>query len=355
MEWPTVGLFVACYGLWFALIVFAETITPWLAVPLLAVVLAFHSSLQHEAIHGHPTRVQWLNDLIAGFAVGLIVPYERFRALHLAHHRDAVLTDPYDDPESAYLDPAVWKTWPRWRRRVAEIHNTLIGRMLIGPALGAAAFIADDLKRARSGEARAILRAWGLHGIAVAPVIACLIWVGTLGLGAYLIAAYGALALLRIRTFAEHRAHVRSGARSVVIEDRGPLALLFLNNNLHVVHHACPDVAWYDLPGLYRARRARFLAMNGGYRFENYAALFRAYAVRRKDPVAHPFYPWPAPRAADPVGDAGEAFERTEADRRVADVRLAGGARGDRPAVGDDAAGDCRAWARRAGGPDPVR
>ena len=31
---------------------------------------------------------------------------------HLAHHRDAMLTDPYDDPESNYLDPAVWAGEP---------------------------------------------------------------------------------------------------------------------------------------------------------------------------------------------------------------------------------------------------
>ena len=76
--------------------------------------------------------------------------------------------------------------------------------------------------------------------------------------------------------------------RSVIIEDRGPLAFLFLNNNLHAVHHAHPRVAWYRLPALYRARRERFLAMNEGYRFASYAHVFRGYLFRQKDPVPHP-------------------------------------------------------------------
>ena len=71
---------------------------------------------------------------------------------------------------------------------------------------------------------------------------------------AYALAVYVALSILKIRTFLEHRAHADPAARTVIVEDRGPLALLFLNNNLHVVHHAHPGVPWYALPALYRAR-----------------------------------------------------------------------------------------------------
>ena len=65
---------------------------------------------------------------------------------------------------------------------------------------------------------------------------------------AYLLAAWIGHALLKIRTYLEHRAHEAPRARTVIIEDRGPLALLFLNNNLHVVHHCHPAVPWYRLP-----------------------------------------------------------------------------------------------------------
>jgi fatty acid desaturase len=105
---------------------------------------------------------------------------------------------------------------------------------------------------------------------------------------AYLLAAYLGVSLLKIRTFLEHQAHERARGRTVIIEDRGPLALLFLNNNLHVVHHAHPRVPWYRLPALYRANRARFLGMNEGYRFGSYGEIFTRYLLRAKDPVPHP-------------------------------------------------------------------
>ena len=69
-------------------------------------------------------------------ALGLLLPYERFRDLHLAHHYDPLLTDPHDDPETNYLDPAVWARLRRPVRAVLAANNTLLGRMLIGPFLG---------------------------------------------------------------------------------------------------------------------------------------------------------------------------------------------------------------------------
>ncbi len=68
------------------------------------------------------------------------------------------------------------------------------------------------------------------------------------------------------------------------------LAFLFLNNNLHVVHHMHPRMPWYRLPGLYRANKARYLGRNGGYRYDSYAEIFRRYLFRAKDPVPHPLW-----------------------------------------------------------------
>ncbi|MEL6683026.1 MAG: fatty acid desaturase, partial [Pseudomonadota bacterium] len=106
----------------------------------------------------------------------------------------------------------------------------------------------------------------------------------------YFIAAYLVMSLLKLRTFLEHQAHERASGRSVVIEDRGPFALLFLNNNLHVVHHMHPSVPWYDLPALYRLRKDHYLRRNGGYVYRSYGEVFARYFWRRKDPVAHPLW-----------------------------------------------------------------
>jgi len=74
----------------------------------------------------------------------------------------------------------------------------------------------------------------------------------------------------------------------VLIEDRGPLALIFLNNNLHVVHHMHPRVPWYDLPAMFRANRDLYLQRNGGYYYRSYAEIFARHLLRAKDPVPHP-------------------------------------------------------------------
>jgi fatty acid desaturase len=67
--------------------------------------------------------------------------------------------------------------------------------------------------------------------------------------------------------------------------------LLFLNNNLHVVHHMHPGVSWYKLPGLYAARREHYQRRNEAYVYKNYAEIFRQYLFKAKDPVPHPVWP----------------------------------------------------------------
>ena len=285
-EWPTLALMFGCYSLWAGATWYAASISLWIAIPVVAIVLTLHSSLQHEVLHGHPFENIRLNEALVFPALGLAIPYERFRDTHLAHHRNELLTDPYDDPESNYLAPRVWRELPEWRRKLLRINSTLIGRMLIGPALGVTSFVASDIQRARRGD-RSVPRAWLLHLLGAVPV---LLWVAasTMPLWAYLVSAYLGLSILKIRTFLEHRADERVAGRSVIIEDRGPLAFLFLNNNFHAVHHAHPQVSWYKLPMMYRSRREVFLKRNGGYRYPSYFAIFREHFLTAKDPVPHP-------------------------------------------------------------------
>lgn len=286
-EWRTVALTLACYVTWLAAIGPLAAVSLTAGILLAGIAGALHSSLQHEAIHGHPFRNQRLNAVLVFPALTLVVPYARFRDLHLAHHRDANLTDPYDDPESNYLDPSHWAALPLPVREVLNANNTLAGRMVFGPLIGTAWFVADDLRRLRRSD-RAVLRGWLLHLPALGVVLAInAVW--GMPLWALALSAWLGLSLLKVRTFAEHRAHEHQAGRTVIIEDRGPLALLFLNNNLHVVHHMHPSVPWYRLPALYARNPRRYLGRNGGYRFGSYAELFRKYLWRTKDPVPHPF------------------------------------------------------------------
>lgn len=288
IEWPTLALIVATYaalGLGGAL----WGLSPLLSVLIIALVLAQFSSLQHEVLHGHPLPRQWASEALVFPALFLAVPYLRFKDTHLAHHHDPNLTDPYDDPESNYLDPATWARLPRWWQAVLGVNNTLAGRILLGPAIGMGFFLAGEARLLAAGHRRVWL-AWGLNALGLIPVIWFLQATG-MAFWAYALAVYMALGLLRIRTFLEHRAHAAHRARTVVIEDRGPLSLLFLNNNYHVVHHMHPSVAWYDLPSLYAQRRDHFLRRNEGYRYRSYAEVFRRYFFAAKDPVAHPIWP----------------------------------------------------------------
>ena len=285
-ETQTIALLFGCYGL-LALALFAP-LPVWVAIPVLAVAVTLHSSLQHEVIHGHPTPWQPLNAALVWPALGVCVPYGRFRDTHLEHHKDATLTDPYDDPESNYMDPKVWHRLPAPARVLLRANNTLLGRITLGPAVSMAVFYAQEWRLViTDGRVRRVCL---LHLPAVALVLG-LVWLAPLSMGVYLIGVYIGHGILRIRTFLEHRAHAHAAARTVIIEDRGPMALLFLNNNLHVVHHMHPHVAWYDLPALYRANKDRYLARNKGYRYASYGSVFRAYLLTAKDPVPHPHYP----------------------------------------------------------------
>lgn len=294
VEWPTLSLIVLCYAIWGTAVFGLAGLSVPLAIAVLVPAIALHSSLQHEIIHGHPFANRRLNAALVWPAVGLAIPFGRFRDQHLAHHQDARLTDPYDDPESNYLDPARWEGLPGAARAVLRVNNTLLGRMAIGPLVGTAIFVGADLRAALRGD-RAVIAAWAAHVPAAAAVIA-LVAFSPMPLWAYAVGAYLGLSILKIRTFLEHQAHEHCGGRSVIIEDRGPLALLFLNNNLHVVHHMHPRVAWYRLPKLYRDNRARYRTRNKGYVYRSYTEIFARHFLRAKDPVPHPLW-----RRGDPI------------------------------------------------------
>ena len=290
VEWPTLALIVMAYAVWAIGLFWLPVL--WMPLAFAAVLagIVLNSSLQHEVLHGHP----FPGHAIAGAALvypalNLCIPYERFRDTHLKHHLDSNLTDPYDDPESNYMDPGVWQGLNAPLRAVLRANNTLFGRILLGPAISQVVFMKSDLREIRGGD-RLVLRAWAGHLVSVVAIL-WLVALSPMPVWLYLIAAYLGLGVLKIRTFLEHQAHEKVRGRTVVIEDRGPLAFLFLNNNFHVVHHMHPRLPWYRLPGLYFANREKYLNRNDGYRFRNYAEVFRAFFWRAKDPVPHPLWP----------------------------------------------------------------
>lgn len=288
VEWLTVGVIAGCTGLWAATLYLAGQHGWWPLLVITVLCVTLHSSCQHEALHGHPTRSRLVNEALVFLAVGLYCPYRRFRTLHFQHHHNELLTDPYDDPESFYMAPADWaRAHPIWRA-VRTVNNTQVGRLVIGPALSIAGFWSAEARLMLAGDRETIV-AWALHAAGAVPV---LYWVvGVCGIDPlfyFFAVCYPAISVLSIRTFIEHQARLEVGQRTILNEDRGPLAFLFLNNNFHFVHHSHPGVAWYKLPGLFDADRAAYLAGNGHYHVRSYWEVLTRFAIEPKEPVEHP-------------------------------------------------------------------
>jgi fatty acid desaturase len=287
VEWPTLALVGLCYAAWLGLGYYLYASLPWLALILMAFAVALHSSLQHEVLHGHPTRHAYINEALVFLPLGLFYPFRRFKVLHLTHHNDERLTDPYDDPESYYRAAMDWERIPGWLKRVLEVNNTMLGRFFLGPALMSCGFAWSEIQRMRLGERRVFI-AWLLHFIGMIPVYLTVTRIFHMPFWLYvLVPAYFGLSLITIRTYAEHRWSETPEGRTIIVE-RSPLGLLFLNNNLHLVHHKNPTTPWYDLPRLFTERRAEWIAMNEGYVFKGYLDLFRAFALKRKEDNVHP-------------------------------------------------------------------
>ncbi|NJR13764.1 MAG: fatty acid desaturase [Phyllobacteriaceae bacterium] len=245
IEWPTVAMIGACYGVFVVAGLFIWPYAPVAALLVMAVCAALHSSLQHEVLHGHPTRKGWVNELlIAAMPLAPAYPYRRFKTLHLRHHHDERLTDPYDDPESYYLDGRAWRELSLPMRALLSANNTLVGRIVLGPALMVAGFLASEARLVAKGD-RTVLTAWALH-LAGFWIIAIVLTNG-FGIPVWLyvlVSGYLGMSIIAVRTFCEHQAAGDPDHRTIIVE-RSPLSWMFLNNNLHLVHHKLPALAWY--------------------------------------------------------------------------------------------------------------
>lgn len=282
---------VAVYGGIFALLSATSWLPLWLVCPVLAIFGGWHAHLQHELIHGHPTRSELVNDLLGAMPVSLLYPYSVFKRCHLAHHLSD-LTNPMDDPESCYVMPERWQTFGRVRRAILIANNTLLGRFAIGPALTVLAVINEEGSRLIRGEREAWID-WSVHGLLVVAFLMAVEAIS--GIPAWLYAgavAYPAVGLMKVRSFLEHRPTEGDveddAARTAIVEANWFWSLLFLNNNLHVVHHDRAGEPWYRLPRIYREQREAILQRNGGYLFNGYSDVARRFMFTPKDRPEYP-------------------------------------------------------------------
>ncbi|MDJ0686468.1 MAG: fatty acid desaturase [Alphaproteobacteria bacterium] len=294
VEWPTLGLAAAVYGLW----LFALWLTPqapwWVVLPLGAFATCWHSQLQHELIHGHPTRSAQFNEALGFPALGLWLPYQRYRDLHLAHHLTPHLTDPVDDPESFYVTEAAWRRAGRIRRALLWANQTLLGRLTLGPFLCVGGFWLSEIRALLAGRFQHG-RAWALHALGLVPVIAA-VWSVGLSLAEYvLLFVLPSVTLTLLRSFAEHQPGPNQDDRTAIVEGGWLSGLLYLNNNLHIVHHQQPGLPWNRIPAAYRRDRAAYLS-NAVF-YSGYSGIVARYFLK---PKQHPALEQTLPPADPP-------------------------------------------------------
>lgn len=283
LEWPTLLLFFAVYTLWLGTTLLHEHLPWYLTLIPLIYIVALHSSLQHEVIHGHPTAFTHLNKTLAFPALGLLVPYERYEILHLQHHRNWLLTDPYDDSESYFLAAKQWARLSNPVRQLFLFNNTLVGRLSIGPAIMFTKMIASEWQLAKHNTDIRI--SWLFHFIAVALAITWLLYVD-FSLWYYLaFVAYPATSLLMLRAYSEHLPEEAIENRSAIIKSNAAMRLLYLNNNFHRVHHNHPELAWYQLPRKYHEHYADQTT----HVYSGYWQLFKQFGFTPRYSVEHPF------------------------------------------------------------------
>jgi fatty acid desaturase len=262
----------------------------WVAAPIGSLLLAWYGSLQHETIHGHPTSSRRINTLIGAAPLSLWIPYTIYRETHVRHHRHSGrrLTEVGHDPESFYLAPADVAKAGVLRRVLLRANCTLAGRLVLGPAIAIAGFWIDAVREMRWSRRHRLI--WLRHALAVSMVLAWTVGVCHIPVLVYLLlVVYPSAAITNLRSFAEHRANDDSPARTNVVEANRFWSLLFLNNNLHVAHHAHPHVPWYELRPVWQQMRqanpGAGLIFTGGY-FE----VCRKYLFRPFITPEHPSF-----------------------------------------------------------------
>ncbi len=286
VEAPTWALVFTIYGGWLVLTYFWRDLPVWVVAPTGAWLCAWHMSLQHELMHGHPTRNAAINDALAWPPLNLWLPYTIYREQHLRHHAAEHLTDPLEDPESTYMSAHAWARAKRPRRWLHCACNTLTGRIMLGPLRAITGFWVGQ---SRIALARAPWRVWLGHAAGAGLVLG---WVcGVCGIGpvAYVVCfIYPGTALILVRSLAEHRAAACPHDRTAVVERAGLLGVLFLNNNLHALHHARPGTPWYDLPVQWRLARPAMLAGHNFPIYDGYRDVAARYAWRPQHAGPHP-------------------------------------------------------------------
>ena len=289
-EWPTWLLIPAVYGMWFATLYWSHTLGLMATTLLLLLSCTWYMSLQHELVHGHPTRHRGLNKLLGFAPLAVWFPYTLYLESHLRHHNDAHLTQPGIDPETHYVSDEVWQR-SGWFMRALFVHRKRFwGRFVFGPAMAISSVLDEAVTQIRDGNYKYVPM-WSLHiAMLIGMLTAIQAWTDIAAWYYLLVVAYPALSLAMVRSYYEHRAAEDCKHRIAINEASLPMRLLYLNNNYHLVHHDMPTLPWYLLARVYRTDREAYIARSGGFRLGGYLELARRFGLTPVDAPVHPLH-----------------------------------------------------------------
>ena len=279
-EWRTLAVIFAVYGLTILTVMRREVLTPWLTIPFLSVLGAWHLSMQHETIHGHPFRRQWINDVIGSIPVTLWIPYFSFKKDHVEHHQSD-LTHPGLDNESYYVSPEAWASAGRIRRAAYWANRTILFRMFVWTIVSTVTYLWSKIRLMLRGDKQAWF-AVAVHAVGLVVVVFLVQSVAGMPLWQFALGTtYGGRILNAIRPFPEHKYQAGVETRTAMVMAGPFMSLLMLNNNLHVAHHEQPGVAWYEVPNLSARVNAVERAREAGLLYEGgYAEVFRKFSFK---------------------------------------------------------------------------
>jgi fatty acid desaturase len=242
----------------------------WALLPVQGVVVISLFMLEHEATHRTPFRTVWLNDWVGRLCgLLLVLPFEWFRAFHMAHHRWTNLAG--KDPELAGAKPATRAEWlwhvsgvPYWIAEVRLMAALVRGRVTDG-------FVAEGAKTRVVAEARGMAVIYALAGLSLVWTDVVLwVWVVPVLLGQ---------PFLRLYLLAEHGdcpevANMFENTRTTFTTRA--VRWLAWNMPYHVEHHVWPMVPFHRLPEVHGLMRDELRVTAEGY-----AAFTKEYLERR--------------------------------------------------------------------------
>ncbi len=252
VEWPTVLLAVVIYSGWAAITFYHSLFPVWFVVVAGAWLIAWHSSLQHENLHGHPTPWQSVNTLLAFPPLSFGCP-----TMFIAPHTSIItarnfLADPGNDPEIYYWTRDAWSELGPIGKTLVRLQTSLLGKLVLGPAWKRGSLGRAGTRFYWSNPYTGLVN-WAAHLVGCALVLIWVVGICKINPWFYLfVIVYPGTSLSLVRSFAEHRAARANGEETAIVENAKVFGLLFLFNNLHVVHHHRPDLAWYKIPAWYK-------------------------------------------------------------------------------------------------------